>query len=367
MSFFASTPSFRRFHVSQVPKQVDSSDFFQKIKIHSFQPLKEAEEATWGWVSIANLLDTELTPEKVFKDRFLVLGFRVEKRRTPPLLFKAYLDIEEKELLKVKGTSRLTQDELKELKERVKKRCAKEFPPVSSLYEMVWDFKKKTVYFSGTGNTICNDMAKWFYTTFAQELILLDPLGLAALNPENQKALKLVSPTHFTEKSSPSARTDKEFLGEEFLTWIWYLSQQGESLPLENGTIQITMYDHLQLISNSGEEKVSVHGISGNPKEAMMALHQGKKLASVKMMINQEEEEWLLTLKGKTFDFKSVKTPPIDEVEEVDRFVMRMNALESLSLWIEQLYQRFLNVRLTSAWEEEELPHIREWIQKRSG
>lgn len=364
MSFFTGSPSFRRFQVSQVPKHVDSPDFLQSIKPTIFSPLKEAEEVALGWVSVSNLLETKLSYEKIFKDRFLVLGLRMDKRRAPSLIFKAYLDLEEKEFLKVKGSNRLSPEEKKQLKDRVKNRCAKEFPPGSQLYEVVWDFKKKRLYFSGTGNSVCTEMTKLFQATFGFELLPLDPIGLVTLDMEHQKAIKKITPSSFVETSSGIPRSDKDYLGSEFLTWLWYFSDQQGTITLDSTSFHLEMYDNLQLVSQSEEEKVTIHGVTGSAKEASTALKQGKKLSSVQILIQKGEEEWIFTFKGKTFDFKSVKTPPVDDLEETDRFVSRMQYLEEATEMIDKLYQLFLTTRLSNEWEKETLSQIRRWILK---
>lgn len=369
MAFFTGSPSFRRFRLAKTPPHLESPEYLGKIRNHAFQELTSAQERSIGWVSIHNFLDSVLSLEKVFKDRFLVLGLRIDQRSIPALLYKAHVDIEEKAALNLKGVGKLSQEEQKEIRERVKNKCLQHLNPSRKMYELVWDYKKKEVYFSGSSSTLLTEMSQLFSSTFGEELLSLDPIGLATLHldKEQLRAFKELHPAHFIPSDFQSARSDKEFLGPEFLTWLWYKSEQEETLRVDSEPLQLIIYDHLQLVSSSGEEKVTVNGVSGQAKEAHTALLRGKKLYSVKLQILQGKEEWVFTLKAKTFEIKSVKTPAIEEIENTDRFLSKMYYLETLSHLLEDLYQQFLQKRLHPDWEKEELLQIQSWIQRRAG
>ncbi|MCA9557888.1 MAG: hypothetical protein KC583_04910 [Myxococcales bacterium] len=73
-------------------------------------------------------------------------------------------------------------------------------------------------------------------------------------------------------------------------------------------------------------------------------------------------QEWSFTLKADGLSIASARIPAVLSKEDDDRFYERMFLLEQLDRMIKGLYGQFLKLRLSKAWEADELPAIQGWI-----
>lgn len=167
---------------------------------------------------------------------------------------------------------------------------------------------------------------------------------------------------------------EKRFLGQEFLTWLWFKSQtRAGAIDLPGiGDISVTFEKHLLLEYGEGEfhEKIICQGLQAELNEARTGLRMGKKLEQARIILGRGEYEWLMTLKGSVFDFKSVKTPKTMATsdESDDPAAVEGRLLEKIGLYeqalqlTDELFRLYLSIRLSPAWEEE-LTHLREWVR----
>lgn len=158
-----------------------------------------------------------------------------------------------------------------------------------------------------------------------------------------------------------------EFLGGEFITWLWYREEAQSGifdLGGDLGQIEVNFEDRLTMSSAAmDEQEDSFKG--GRPSssiEAKMALRLGKLARQAKIRITQGEQEWLLTLKEAPLMMSAIKLPEIMTKGGQTQFFERMFLLEHLERLYKALYQNFLEERLSERWRSEILPHIRKWV-----
>ncbi|MFP4379731.1 MAG: hypothetical protein ACLFUS_04430 [Candidatus Sumerlaeia bacterium] len=159
---------------------------------------------------------------------------------------------------------------------------------------------------------------------------------------------------------------EKAFLGMEFATWLWYLSE-GETRGIEipkHGFCEIALEKDLLLSSEVGESQNST--FKGDAPtlapEAATALLAGKKVKRAKIILELDGIKYELSLNAESFDWSGLKidTPPSLPFEEA--VPIRLNALEEFHKIFAALYNMFLDLRLDpEAWEAEE-GKIREWV-----
>ncbi len=89
--------------------------YFDAVKLRSFQPLKPEDEASEavGWCVMERPFDLDFELDKIFYDRFVLLGFRVDKWRIPSSLLKAQVHDEEQRMLSRAGREKLTRESAK--------------------------------------------------------------------------------------------------------------------------------------------------------------------------------------------------------------------------------------------------------------
>lgn len=168
---------------------------------------------------------------------------------------------------------------------------------------------------------------------------------------------------------------EKRFLGQEFLTWLWYKSDErgGTVELLRSGDIQVVFEKHMLLEYGEGEalEKAICQGLHTELREARTGLLTGKKLEQARIMLVEGEYEFHLTLKGSLFEFRSVKLPKTvagteegDDPEAVEgRLLDRAGLYETAIRIVDELFRLFLTVRVSPEWPAE-MERVRTWINK---
>ena len=169
---------------------------------------------------------------------------------------------------------------------------------------------------------------------------------------------------------------EKRFLGQEFLTWLWYKSEErGGVVFLDNsGTdVEIVFEKHIMLESGEGDsyEKLVCQGLQADLKEARTGLAMGKKVEQARIMLIRDDHEYHFTLKGSLFEFRSVRLPKtMDGSDESDdpgaaegRILDKIGLYEISMRTIDELFTMFLKKRVGEDWTPE-LEKLRNWIKK---
>lgn len=167
---------------------------------------------------------------------------------------------------------------------------------------------------------------------------------------------------------------EKRFLGQEFLTWLWWKSEErGGSVELPGkGDITVVFEKHMLLESGEGEsiEKIVCTGLQAELQEARTGLRMGKKLEQARIVISHNSYEYSFTLAAALMEFRNVRLPKTeatenkagDNPEEVEGMTLeRIYLFEELIKLVNGLFKLFLDVRLSEAWQEE-LGKVRGWV-----
>jgi hypothetical protein len=165
--------------------------------------------------------------------------------------------------------------------------------------------------------------------------------------------------------------TSTQFLGSEFLTWLWYqedLNEGNFTLEGDLGVIELYFEDKLTMGSTAiDEQQDSFKG--GKPTrslEARTALKLGKMAISAKIRILQGEQEWQFNLKAEPLMMNGIKLPDILTKDPHSQFFERMFLLEHLDSIYRSLYKQFLQIRLSDQWMPKHLVEIQNWIAQRT-
>jgi recombination associated protein RdgC len=111
----------------------------------------------------------------------------------------------------------------------------------------------------------------------------------------------------------------KAFLGQEYLTWLWYLSERDEPARLPDGrAVRVVLGDRLTLGPAPGAEgaRVAVRGQETSLAEARQALKRGKLVESLRLGLELDGEEYWLTLNAAELGISSLKTPAVAQPAE---------------------------------------------------
>ena len=167
---------------------------------------------------------------------------------------------------------------------------------------------------------------------------------------------------------------EKRFLGQEFLTWLWWKSEErGGSVELPGyGDITVVFEKHMLLEYGEGEysEKLVCTGLQTELKEARTGLLVGKKLEQARIQVVKDSYEWNFTLAAALFEFRNVRLPKTaateqgsgNSDEELEGMILeRVFLFEELVRIVDDLFRMFLKVRISAEWSAE-LQSIRDWV-----
>jgi hypothetical protein len=154
---------------------------------------------------------------------------------------------------------------------------------------------------------------------------------------------------------------DLAFLGREFLTWLVYKADRGEST-----------FDDVAFVFGG---KARLQGLTGDLADAVLkgrapalgietraALGAGRTVREAELRVTQGEREFRFTLVADTLDLRAVKLPALLKEEDDDRLLERISLLEELDGFVKQAYQEFLRERTRPVWTRTVIPAMRGWL-----
>jgi len=171
---------------------------------------------------------------------------------------------------------------------------------------------------------------------------------------------------------------DKAFLGREFLTWLWFKSDQSAGrieIPGKK-VVEVLFLDRMTLDLSDVEtpQTVALKGEYSELREGLAALKEGKKIEEARVSVRVADNDFTMLLKATWFSFGSLRTPPILPASEADEeepiegaFLEKVSLIEESMEIVDSLFEYFLKLRASDRWETEELPALRSWVGSTSG
>jgi hypothetical protein len=166
------------------------------------------------------------------------------------------------------------------------------------------------------------------------------------------------------------------FLGNSFLTWIWFSIEtdpnQFQKADPDCGGLEIGNRMVLENRWANGVETITIKGDSSGLEEAQLALSKGAAVTDINLVYKSGDLQWSFSLKGESFSFSGLKLPetsPLEKseaqdggVEELEGAVIdKIYLYEKPLQFIDQLYQRFIDLRLSDHWQET-VSEMKKWI-----
>lgn len=163
-----------------------------------------------------------------------------------------------------------------------------------------------------------------------------------------------------------------KFLGNEFLTWLWFLIEnEPEKISFsEKETVSLEIGNRIALVRkiNDMDESVTIKGDDAGLEEGMLALDKGAIVAELNLVLKFNNQNWRFTIKGESFNISGIKVPEsgrVEAKEDIEGAVMEKAYLyERIFLILDNLFIKFIKLRLSSEWDHSVLPLIRKWIKK---
>ena len=166
-----------------------------------------------------------------------------------------------------------------------------------------------------------------------------------------------------TDAAPADARGGLDFLGPEFLTWLWWRSEVEPAFVHADGEeIYIHVDDFLEFRGErSAARRTALRsGMPGASREARAALRTGKVLVAARLLLVRGEDELRFTLRAEDLDVASLKLPAPEGESPHERAAhcleMQGRFLDDLDLCL----HTFLKKRCGDAWAGE-LERVRTW------
>jgi len=347
----------------------------RQIKRFAFRELSMgSEEQSSGWTSLENPLDSQFEYASYAVGDYLIFSFRLDRKKVPPSLMKIkYLEAERK-ALGTKAKKFLSRGEKEELKDRIHLELLGKTYPVPSFFDVCWSLSGGWVIFGSLSPKATEDFEKLFKKSFNltfSALVPWDPQQIDRTLAEKMVALK--DGVFLNPQSPDQGNGGPPLLGREFLTWLWFKSEErGGAVQIPGtGDVEISFARRLALESGGGEysESIVCQGLHAGLREGKAALQEGKKVKEARIQVGAGAENFEFTLKADSFQFQTLRLPEgIEEQEEETdkggRLLERIYLVEKALKTMDQLFSSFLKRRLSPQWSSEEIPRIKKWLQK---
>jgi recombination associated protein RdgC len=351
--------TFMRFEVEGQLPQAFSNFVMSRMKSNAFREARNTtEEKRMGWVSLTDILDSDFEKADYALGDYLIFSMRVDRKVVPSKLMKIRLLEEQRRYLAEKGPIRIGKAAYESIKEKVKLDLFAKNDPVPSFYDVLWAVGQKKIYFSSLSEKVADDFVDLFKKTFS--------LGLKRILPhEHPLALK-------SKAQSTVPADELSLIGREFLTWLWFKSEErnGSIALSQTEDIELHLLKRIALEAGEGEysEGVVCSGLHAELPEGKEAIRRGKKVKETWIKLRRNQNEWDFNFKADTFSFQSLKMPKTDRQEEPEdpagALLERIYVIENAVKTMDALFEAFLKIRFTNVWPEKEKPQLGRWLKR---
>ncbi len=160
------------------------------------------------------------------------------------------------------------------------------------------------------------------------------------------------------------------FLGDEFLTWLWFMLENSQNLftsvDADCAALEIGNRIVLENRKTKSVERITIKGDDAGLEEGRLALRKGALVSEMALVFKTGEYQWQFNIKGESLNISSLKTPgPTfpQSSEEIDVFLLeRYESIMKIINFIENVYKLFIHLHLSPQWEPKQVSSIRKWI-----
>jgi len=385
MPFDSGSITFRRFAViGKQPKSItqDHLDTLFEFALKE-KDLGAPEEIEYGWSGGRHILDSVFSFENnVFAD-CLHCALRIDTNKFPSELKQAYLIQEEESAASKNPSGFISKMQKRDAKDLVRRKIEDELRAGhfrrSKLVPILWDIENSTIYSAASGKSF-EMLAEIFERTFdlALQPLSAGSLALRLLEPRGKRRdYEDFKPTRFAcgpegESQYPEypwvlkGPEPKDFLGNEFLLWLWYEAEgkSGSVITEAAGEVSLLIDRSLDLDCAYGSTgKDSLRGTApARFPEARDALRTGKLPRKAGLILDAHNQQFNFTFNPESFTLGSTKLPNVEDAETPRTlFEERITLLRDLSTTLDSLFETFLKLRASGAWESHSST-LRRWI-----
>jgi hypothetical protein len=381
MGFFTGRVTWSRFRVNGPPPGMFDADYLQKLAAYQAgrSRLAAADGVELGWLAGDHILDTRFDLAKNIVNDTLHFVLRIDIDKIPADLLRAYYQVELEAAAANNPSGRPSARQKREAKEAARERLEEQAKDGRfrrrKAIEVLWDAQANELLFGTTASGAIDQLYSLFEQTFDRKLEQITAGKQAHALAEARALARNVDdaqPTVYLPGLSPTElawvldETSRDFLGNEFLLWLWWtLDVEGDTLKLADGSEATAMLARTLTLEcprgQTGRESISSDGPTRLP-EAKRAIQSGKLPRKVGITVVRHDQQYELTLQAETLSVSGAKLPPVEGDELRVRLEERVNQLRHLIETLDLLYDAFIQQRCTSLWAET-TRRIQKWLQ----
>jgi hypothetical protein len=382
VGYFSGRVTFARFRVrGRSPRQF-RPEHLEKLAAHAIGKQRQAtaDGVEAGWTAGDHILDTRFDLAKNIVDDTLHFALRVDQQKVPADLLRAYTQVELEGLAAANPSGLPSNRQRREARATARERLEEEARDGRFLrrkaYPLLWDARSNELLAGTTAVTAIDRLHTLFQQTFGQGFEALTAGRQAFELAEARQQTRGVDdarPATFVPGVSPAElawvpdEASRDFLGNEFLLWLWYvLDADEDTITLADGSRVTAMLARSLVLEcprgQTGRESISSEGPARLP-EARRAIQGGKLPRKAGLTLARQDRQYELTLQAETLAVTGARLPAPEEAEERARLEERVTLLWHLLETVDLLYDAFGRVRLGENWPKE-LAKMQKWLQR---
>jgi hypothetical protein len=383
MAFLSGRVTLARFRVDGPSPGIFGPEHLGELKKRAAgrERIASVDGVEAGWTAGDHVLDTRFELEKNIINEALHFCLRVDTMKVPSDLMLAYFQIELQGRMSRKSGEKPSVRVKKEAKAAAKERLEQEAKDGRftrrKVVPLMWDAKSNELLVGTTSATVIDQLHSLFEVTFGMGFEALSAGKQAYRLAELRKQARSVddaTPSPFIPGVSPTDiawiadEENRDFLGNEFLLWLWYtLEHESDTLKLADGSEATLMLSRTLTLEcprgQTGHETISSEGPTRLP-ESRRAIEAGKMPRKVGVTMVRHDEQYDFTIHAETLAIGSCKMPPPKEEQDRTRLEERVDQVRHLIETLDLIYDAFGRLRHGDAWTAE-LAKMQKWLHRK--
>jgi hypothetical protein len=382
MGFLSGRVTMTRFRIDGPSPGIFGPEHLSELKKRSAgrERLASADGVEAGWTAGDHVLDTRFELAKNIVNEALQFCLRVDSMKVPSDLLQAYYQIELHGRVSTKSGGKPSVRQKREAKAAAMAKLEQEANDgrftKRKVVPLLWDAKSNELLVGTTSSTVVDQLFSLFEVTFGMGFEALGAGKQAYRLAELRKQARSVddaSPSPFVPGLSPTDLAwiadgeSRDFLGNEFLLWLWYtLENETDTLKLADGSEATLMLARTLTLEcprgQTGHETITSEGPTRLP-ESRRAIEAGKLPRKVGITMVRHDEQYDFTFHAETLAVAGCKMPPPKEEQDRPRLEERVDQVRHFVETLDLVYDAFGRVRHGARWNEE-LAKIQKWLHR---
>jgi len=162
-----------------------------------------------------------------------------------------------------------------------------------------------------------------------------------------------------------------QFIGEEFLTWLWFVIEKNQNLikNFDPDFVALEVGNRVVFENRRKEsaERITIKGDGASLEEGILALKKGALVTELNIVYKSAELMWQFTLKGESLNISTLSVPQTGSAEsneDIEGVVLEKIFLYDKAVkLLEKIFAHFAKLRVSDTWLSKEMSLIRTWIQ----